>query len=268
MRTAGRSLLGAIGLLLAGATFGCATIIDADFDKPFEDAGSGSGGSTADAGNDSDAGDAGPTCAAVTVTGTVTGDTQLTKGAGAGISYGNAKLINVNQGVGSGAMRFQLPQDTFDVLSTQPSRIAALTLTVATTDNCFNYLCPPIPGTLFLHPMRNDWVEGTGGTVDKPGGGKTPDGANWFFRGPVELPWDVEGAIGPKDRGTPSSVVLNEIAPIQDLPIDPMTLQGWLDTATRSFSLQLVADDKLRIVFATMDNDTASKPKLTVKVCP
>lgn len=278
-----------IPLAAVALASGCTTILQADWDKPFQTGGAGGTGgagtggaggaasssssssssSSAGGGGEVDAGpDAGPPCETPkTAIFACNGDTAIVSGTGScgAINYGGADHLSVNVNLVARALtRFNLSSDPATLSAIQGASWAKATLTLARTPDggdCGSK-CPAHAGTIQVYPMRNDWVEGTSTSYT---------GATWCKYSPASnANWDAPGADGPLDHGgSAGSVALaTGDESIVEIPIDPAGLMPWLDTAKSELSFLLVPEDGAIYVFASREHATLPRPALRVDYCP
>ncbi len=279
----------ASALALLGSAWSCASIIGADFDKPFESGGAsaGTGGAhatsnTASAsttassggggGGGSDAGDdaeAGPGCAVMMAGFDATADTSLVSNNGV---YGNDILADVNAGIDIRALlRFDLKAAPAAFQAIQAKTVVSLTLTLvhvamtATNQTCGpGGTCPHAPGMLHVYPARNDWNEGTPGN--------NGDGATWTHRVPTAL-WGAPGAKAATDHGDPAALApatgtFTGLEPTITVSLDPSVFTAtWLDATQHQLSLLLAPESGLIYCFASKETGTLARAHLDISYC-
>jgi hypothetical protein len=266
-----RQFWAALALIPALAA-GCAQIIGADFDKPFEEgpsakgsssAGGGTGGgggttaASSSAGPVADPWDGVPLCAyKKTESFEPAADTLIIPGVCGTICYGTSALINL--GVGHGLLQFQLSNEAFAALSSGPA--PSMTLTTTMSPICDKTPCPMAPGNLTVSPLRNDWVEGkcVNGIAD---------GAMWCQRSPGK-PWGSNGADGPVDHGDTAVFLLAGNEPVLVIPLDASKFQGtWLNSATKTLSVLLAGDGVFKATLASREHMSLARPRLDITYC-
>jgi hypothetical protein len=221
-------------------------------------AGGGGGDAGQDAPGDADA-DVTP-CTPKVESFQVVNDTMIVSGAGqcGTIAFGVKNCLNL--AIGRGLLRFKLSPGAFQALATGTA--TSLTITLGWAPTCEGAASPGSDGVLSAYPLRNDWVEGTGGLV-----GGLADGATWCWLAPG-VNWGANGANGTQDHGALAGTQLAPgMGPTVTFALDPAAWEPfWLDQTNQRMSVLLIRESGV-FVMATREHTTAPRASIEVAYC-